>query len=287
MRAGVEPTPDWQHSLCEVLENGSGEDLAVFCRSVISYCGKKGVEAEPRLYSCLAALSSPSPDHVDYDVSGIQLSLRETKDMVNLGTSGLSTWPAGEALANWIGREEQEERFRNKSVLELGAGCGLSGIFLYLRWGNILRDLVLTDHGDALGNLEHNVKRNLTSRLSILSLSPLVLSNREDSQVRVLPLNWEEVSPSSIPLVPDIVIGADLVYHADLLPHLVNTISSVFSCSPSCRCFLACARRETFPLFIELLSKADMKVNQWSLEGGCQASQRNSNQLVMVEITGK
>ena len=76
MRAGVEPTPDWQHSLCEVptrfasnadkwhfsvsfdniqedlnytlkvFENGSGEDLAVFCRSVISYCGKKGVEVK-------------------------------------------------------------------------------------------------------------------------------------------------------------------------------------------------------------------------------------------------
>ena len=88
MRAGVEPTPDWQHSLCEVpilsdkilfstvlqqlslcevvafciqvtlslqtltlcalkvLESGSGEDLAVFCRSVISYCGKKGVEVK-------------------------------------------------------------------------------------------------------------------------------------------------------------------------------------------------------------------------------------------------
>ena len=33
-----------------------------------------------------------------------------TKQISSLGTSGLSTWPAGEALANWIGREEQEER---------------------------------------------------------------------------------------------------------------------------------------------------------------------------------
>lgn len=35
-------------TLCalKVLENGSGEDLAVFCRSVISYCGKKGVEVK-------------------------------------------------------------------------------------------------------------------------------------------------------------------------------------------------------------------------------------------------
>ena len=33
-----------------------------------------------------------------------------TKQNSSLGTSGLSTWPAGEALANWIGNEEQEER---------------------------------------------------------------------------------------------------------------------------------------------------------------------------------
>jgi len=134
MRSGVEPTPDWQDNLCEVLERSSGgEDLAVFCRSVISYCAKRGVEAQPRLYSCLALLSSPSPEHVNYTVSGIELSLRETKDIVNLATSGLSTWPAGEALASWINEENQEERFRNKSVLELGSGCGLSGIFLCLR----------------------------------------------------------------------------------------------------------------------------------------------------------
>ena len=108
---------DYIWEVLKVLESGSGEDLAVFCRSVISYCGKKGVEVketiirqkkdprkypklslfngwqkkfkskwrectiewkkigivtqvEPCLYSCLAGLSSPSPDHVDYDVSG-------------------------------------------------------------------------------------------------------------------------------------------------------------------------------------------------------------------------
>ena len=35
-------------TLCalKVLENGSGEDLAVFYRSVISYCVKKGVEVK-------------------------------------------------------------------------------------------------------------------------------------------------------------------------------------------------------------------------------------------------
>merc|ERR1712130_771800 len=235
MRSGVEPTPDWQDNLCEGLERGDGsEDLAVFCRSVISYCIKRGVEAEPRLYSCLTFLSSPAPEHVNYTVSGIELSLRETKDIVNLETSGLSTWPAGEALARWINEEEQEERFRNKSVLELGSGCGLSGIFLCLRWGSVLRDVVLTDQGDALRNLEHNVSRNLSSKLSVLSASPLELGDGKDCHVKVLPLNFEQVSPSSLPLLPDIVIGADLVYHADLLLHLVNTLRTILSTSPSC-----------------------------------------------------
>ena len=40
----------------------------------------------------------------------ISLNTLITKQISSLGTSGLSTWPAGEALANWIGREEQEER---------------------------------------------------------------------------------------------------------------------------------------------------------------------------------
>ena len=117
-------------------------------------------------------------------------------------------------------------------------------------------------------NLEHNVKRNFTSRLSILSLSPLVcvpskpcknqivvknirivaqwwtsteghlfrmyfsifqpsvvsqtqcnlmfkvLSNRGESQVRVLPLNWEEV--------PEFFLESQLIFFlfgARSLPH--------------------------------------------------------------------
>merc|ERR1712192_105524 len=177
---------------------------------------------------------------------------------------------------------EQEERFRDKSVLELGSGCGLSGIFLCRRWGNRLRDVVLTDQGDALGNLQHNVTRNLSSTISVLSASPLVLVNGNDRHVKVLPLNFEQVSPSLLPLIPDVVIGADLVYHADLLPHLVNTLTTILSCSPSCVCFLACAQRETFPLFLQLLQQADLKTDQWPLEGGSHASQKNSNPLAML-----
>ena len=37
---------DYIWEVLKVLESGSGEDLAVFCRSVISYCGKKGVEVK-------------------------------------------------------------------------------------------------------------------------------------------------------------------------------------------------------------------------------------------------
>lgn len=138
-----------------------------------------------------------------------------------------------------------------------------------------------------LRNLEHNVTRNLSSKLSVLSASPLVLVNGNDSHVKVLPLDFEQVSASSLPVIPDVVIGADLVYHADLLPHLVNTLTTILSCSPSCVCFLACAQRETFPLFLQLLRQADLKTDQWPLEGGSQASQKNSNPLAMLKITVK
>jgi len=123
--------------------------------------------------------------------------------------------------------------------------------------------------------------------MSVLSASPLVLANGKDRHVKVLPLNFEQVSASSLPLLPDIVIGADLVYHADLLPHLVNTLSIILFCSPSCVCFLACAQRETFPLFLQLLEQADLETEQWPLEGGSHASQKNSNPLLMLKISAK
>ena len=59
-------------------------------------------------------------------------------------------------------------------------------------------------------NLEHNVTRNLSSKLKVVTSSPLVnlivlvfgkslenilkvLASGKDSHVKVLPLNWEEV----------------------------------------------------------------------------------------------
>ena len=60
-------------------------------------------------------------------------------------------------------------------------------------------------------NLEHNVTRNLSSKLKVVTSSPLVnlivlvlgksfenmlkvLASGKDSHVKVLPLNWEEVT---------------------------------------------------------------------------------------------
>ena len=126
MRAGVEPTPDWQHSLCEVpirfasntekwyfsvsfdnihevlncplkvFENGSGEDLAVFCRSVISYCGKRGVEVKetmirqkktrqkwPKLTLFRRYLDEKR--NLSQSAESVQLSWRDVKFVENLG----------------------------------------------------------------------------------------------------------------------------------------------------------------------------------------------------------
>ena len=88
------------------------------------------------------------------------------------------------------------------------------------RWGNVLRDVVLTDQGQALGyfeqvhtklqevksfrNLEHNVARNLSPKFSVLSGSPLV--NMTLSNYQYLPkvqtyqglAQWEGSSGQSV-----------------------------------------------------------------------------------------
>lgn len=171
--------------------------------------------------------------------------------------------------------------------MELGSGSGISGIFTVKRWGHLLDELVMTDYGgQTLSNLEHNVMCNLTPDMEVVSQSPLVLEKESGVRVRVAQLDWNQVTQSCLPNVPDIVLGADLVYEASILPSLVLTLHLLLSSSPSCVAFLACSQRpDTFPIFLQLLDSEKLKYAVEVLQGGNQATQTNSLPLCMVTIT--
>lgn len=66
-------------------------------------------------------------------------------------------WPSAVILAKWIANNR--ERFAGKDIIEIGAGCGLTGLAAALT--TQCRSIVLTDFNDVvLQNLLRNIKLN-------------------------------------------------------------------------------------------------------------------------------
>ena len=261
-----QPVEEWQ---VKVWQQTVGSDVVKrfpvdreyelrFCKRVVAFCEEKGEEVAEIWYQRLAELfsdTSSRPAYRTYSLGEVQtkVSIRENKVAISGGTTGLCSWPAGEALCSWI--DVQGASWTGKKVLELGSGSGISGIFTARRWGDILEGIVLTDcHEEVLSNLQHNVEANL--------------KQKHVRKVKVEDLDWEAVSESSLPSHPDILLGADIVFDGRVIPCLVNTINIFLSVSPSCMAHIACTIRnqDTLNLFLSECKTKKLVVEEEPLE---------------------
>ncbi len=96
----------------------------------------------------------------------------------------------------------------NLASLFPGSGAGLSGIYALKRWPGI-HEYIFTDcHAKVLDNLRHN----------------LAVNNAVAGRVEHLDWEQEEEGERSR-LLPDVVLGADIVYDARVIPSLVSTLA--------------------------------------------------------------
>lgn len=124
-------------------------------------------------------------------------------------------------LAEWC--LAHGSQLAGRCVLELGSGCGLTGLVAAVAGG--ASQVVLTDgHEEVLQQLSHNVRLNLpppsSATLSETEMAPagytsMSLSGRErarasagDTSVSVLHLPWEEVASAEDLPAPDIILAA-------------------------------------------------------------------------------
>jgi predicted nicotinamide N-methyase len=194
----------------------------------------------------------------------VPVVLQETPQVISQGTTGLCTWPAAMWLAEWIG--EHAALFAGRRVLELGAGVGLAS--LALAAVTEAASLVLSDcNGQVLKSLESNLLLNgLTPRAAGSAASGH--SSLATGEVELVELDWRDATPADIACIgAEIVIAADVVYDADIIPHLVKVIQFALCRPPAsrmCLCVIASTQRneETLQTFLSAWPASEYEITE-------------------------
>lgn len=171
----------------------------------------------------------------------LEVTLQCSLNMLE-GDTGCSIWPSGLFLSEFI--LSFPEVFLDKSCLEVGSGVGLVGVSL--AQANCSK-VILTD-GDlsTLANMKLNLELN--------QLAPDMLGHtQKTNMLQCLYLPWESATENELrEFMPDIVLGADVIYDPLCLPHLVRVLAILLKwedpnlhhlnndskdCPPDRRCF--------------------------------------------------
>ncbi|CAI2348509.1 unnamed protein product [Caenorhabditis sp. 36 PRJEB53466] len=165
--------------------------------------------------------------YLDEKGDSILAVFSESVNQLSMGTTGLSVWQASCDLANLF-RLIPSDRF--KRIVELGSGCGVSGISI-AKSHNC--GVVLTDCDDnVLELLEKNASRN-----GLLNES----EGSSEKQGKVRCLDWCDFDFTEWKEPADLIVAADVVYDTALLASLCSVLRLLLRHSKAA--IVACTRR--------------------------------------------
>ncbi len=170
---------------------------------------------------------------------------------------GLRVWEAGYFLAEYIC--SNPGILTGHTVMEMGAGCGLTGIVAAAV--SKAKSMLLTDYTDpVLSNMRFNVEINKDAYLA-----------NSETTIDVDFLDWCQVAEAnneSSPLLQrlasiDVILAADVIYDVTVVPQLVTTVRKFMESGPSPKSkvayFATTYRNEkTFQVFTKELEKASI-----------------------------
>ncbi|KAJ0401896.1 hypothetical protein ATCC90586_009018 [Pythium insidiosum] len=166
--------------------------------------------------------TSLDPDHMHHVTYRVPRQIARTEQDVTVtcrvasvfNEVGLKIWEAGWFLAEYA--LAHRELFEQRSVLELGAGVGITGIIL----GKCVaaRRLLLSDYAPkVMQNLRYNIEINA-------QLGRPYLAHDVAAEV----IDWETWQPaeegSDDTIRPDILLAGDCVYDVSTFPSLVRVL---------------------------------------------------------------
>ncbi|KAH9622856.1 hypothetical protein KSS87_012908, partial [Heliosperma pusillum] len=198
-------------NLIREIESTGGTILDEFYERYACYMvsvKENGAEkADSWVVKCISFLFNDSPMKV-------LIPLRCSLNMLQ-GDTGCALWPSSLFLSEFI--LSFPEVFTRKTCFEVGSGVGLVGICLQHAKAS---QVILTD-GDAstLANLKVNLEMNKIGNIDSKSVSG-------SSAVQCVHLPWESARESELQhFMPDIVLGADVIYDPACIPHLVRVLT--------------------------------------------------------------
>jgi predicted nicotinamide N-methyase len=160
----------------------------------------------------------------------------------DIDESGQLIWPGSTVLSLYL--MCRSSILHNKSVVELGAGCGVSGLLA----AKFARQVVLTDRNPkVIDIIRDNIQRNEVQETAC-----------------AVQLKWGEGVENFKKLFPapfDLVIGSDIIYpgySAALIPILFGTVNALLANTGDSRLILSFIPREK-KLRQQVMEEADRK----------------------------
>jgi len=236
-------------------------------------------------------LSGPTVSSDDVPLTGYHsVTLFESRTTIESGTTGLRTWRASFVLAQFL--IQNPTILVNKSVLELGSGTGFLGL--------IVADIQASCGGAAGCPVLHltDVNENVLRQCSKNTQLPCNASYRH-GRLSVRPLDWfDALAPDRVPNVqaslnsikPDLVLGADILYHPDTIAPFLATLNIALQATRSPEggtAYVALTVRSADLLNSFLLALSDHNLSAEQLlrfDGGCSLSFLEQSEGVDQEV---
>ena len=164
-------------------------------------------------------------------------------------------------LAEWC--IANREKLHGKTVLELGAGVGLTGLTL-INFCKVKMYYFVDYHSIVLKTLEENLRLNLLNSGSSKMWREILFSNRLQfvkdnteftTKVEIVSLSWEDINVHNAEqMKANLAIAADILYDKTCFETLTNALKTLLSTSVDYVILAATVRNESTILeFLKVL----------------------------------
>ncbi|XP_052887933.1 uncharacterized protein LOC108468184 isoform X2 [Gossypium arboreum] len=212
--------------LCLARECGGGKVTEKVQSFIWDHCLTKAVGKGYESYSKKFVKKLITEIESNHDCFKLSICPKSRKLVVPLqcslnmleGDTGCSVWPSSLFLSEFI--LSYPHNFSGKSCFEVGSGVGLVGICL----AHVKASKVILSDGDlpTLANMKLNLEKNRLNTETNLSETSIENQN----VVKCIHLPWESASEKELQtFMPEIILGADVIYDPSCLPHLVKVLA--------------------------------------------------------------